>query len=112
MSPNQKTEYTRKLQPIASPSYTFLHQPPSGMPEGKMPLAKCVPGAVSTSTTLLQNVLSARFIFPSKISTDVTTPSTRPQNTFDRNMDVLINLRNELDGNQLGRFRTKTKAGS
>src|SRR5215470_14523337 len=112
MSPNQKTAYTRKLQPVDSPSYTFLHQPPSGMPEGKMPLAKCVPAAVSPSTALLQNPPSPRFIFPSKISTDVTTPSTRPQNSFDRNMDALINLRNELDGMSWATFRTKTKAGS
>ena len=55
---------------------------------------------VSASDTLLHSGLYPRLVLPSNMSTDVTTPRTKPQKIFDRNMDTPINGRlNEL-GNQ------------
>jgi hypothetical protein len=44
-----------------------------------MALAKRVPGTVGTSDTLLHSGLYPKLILPSNMSTDVTTPRTKPQ---------------------------------
>jgi hypothetical protein len=81
-----------RLQAIASALQNFA-QIPSGTPEEKIALAKRVPGMVSTSDTLLHSGLYPRLVLPSNMSTDVTTPRTKPQKIFDRNMDTPINGR-------------------
>jgi|SRR6516162_4495942 hypothetical protein len=66
--------------------------------EEKTALAKRVPGTVRTSDTLLHSGLYPRLILPSNISTDVTTPRTKPQMIFERNMDTPIDRRLKCAG--------------
>ena len=74
---------------MTSPLQT-LAQPPSGTPEVKIALANRVPGTASISNTLFHSGLYPSLVLHSNSSTDVTTPRTEPQNTFDRNMDALF----------------------
>ena len=74
-----------RLQEKASPVQN-LCQPLISAPGVFRELARCVPGAESTSRILLHNGLYARLIFASSRSAEVTTPKTKAQRIFDLSM--------------------------